>query len=94
MAGYWVIRGSEIRDPAALQEYGKLWAGIAARFDAEIIAGKGIIDTREGPAYPRQLIIRFASYRQAVDCYEDAAYRQAMKLAHRAYDRELSILEG
>lgn len=94
MAGYWVIRGSDIRDQAALQEYGRLWADIAKRFGAEIVAGKGIIDTREGPSYPRQLIIRFASYQQAVDCYEDPAYRQAMQLAHRAYDRELSILEG
>ncbi len=95
MAGYWVVRGSEIRDQDALQEYGKRWAGIAERFGAEVIAGKGAIDTREGASYPRQLILRFVSYQQAVDCYEDPEYQRAMAFALKACDyRELSILEG
>ncbi|MCP4390366.1 MAG: DUF1330 domain-containing protein [Gammaproteobacteria bacterium] len=95
MAGYWVVRGSEIRDQQALQEYGKLWIGIAERFGAEVIAGKGAIDTREGAAYPRQLIIRFDSYQRAVNCYEDPEYQRAMAFALKAYyERELSILEG
>ena len=94
MAGYWIIRGGEIKDADAFQEYAQLWPEIAARFDAEIIAGRGAIETREGLHHPRQLIVRFDSYQQAVDCYEDPKYQQAMKFAHRAYDRELSIVEG
>jgi len=94
MAGYWIVRGSEVRDPDALQAYGELWAGIAARYGAQVIAGKGAVDTREGPQYPRQLIVRFDSYQQAVDCYQDPEYQQAMAHAQQAYDRELSILEG
>jgi uncharacterized protein (DUF1330 family) len=94
MAGYWVVRGSEIKDAAALQEYGALWPPIAARYGAEIIAGKGEIDTREGPHYSRQLLVRFDSYAQAVACYEDPEYQAAMELVRRAYDRELSIVEG
>ncbi len=94
MAGYWLVRGSEIKDPQALQEYAKLWPPIAARYGAEVIAGKGEIDTREGNHYARQLVIRFDSYAQALACYEDAEYQVAMLLAKKAYDRELSILEG
>ena len=94
MAGYWIVRGAEIRDAEALQEYGKLWPEIAARFGAEVIAGKGRAETREGPQYARQLIVRFDSYQQAVDCYEDPGYKTAMEYAHQASDRELSILEG
>lgn len=94
MAGYWVVRGGEIRDPQALQDYSKLWPPIAARYGAEIIAGKGAIETREGPDYSRQLIVRFDSYQQALDCYEDPEYQAAMELVRRAYDRELSIVEG
>jgi uncharacterized protein (DUF1330 family) len=94
MAGYWVVRGSEIKDAAALQEYGKLWPQIAERFGAEVIAGKAAIDTREGPRYARQLIVRFDSYQQALDCYDSPEYQVAMKLAQQAYDRELSIIEG
>lgn len=94
MAGYWIVRGSDIRDQAALQKYGELWASIAARYGAEVIAGRGAVETREGPHFPRQLVIRFKSYQQAVDCYDDPEYRAAMEYALKAYDRELSILEG
>ena len=94
MAGYWLVRGGEIRDPEALQEYGRLWGPIAARYGAEVVGGKGAIDTREGPDYPRQLIVRFDSYQRALECYDDPEYRQAMHYAHKAYDRELSIIEG
>jgi uncharacterized protein (DUF1330 family) len=94
MAGYWVVRGGEIKDPSALATYSELWPPIAARYGAEIIAGKGKFETREGPDYPRQLIVRFDSYQQALDCYEDQEYQAAKELVHRAYDRELSIVEG
>ncbi len=94
MSGYWVVRGSAIKDQEALKQYGELWPGIAQRYGAEIIAGKGQIDSREGPDYPRQLVIKFASYADAIKCYEDPDYQVAMKFALQAYDRELSIIEG
>lgn len=94
MPGYWIVRGAEIRDADALQEYGKLWPEIAARFGAEVIAGKGRVETREGPEYARQLIVRFESYEQALACYDSPEYRAAMKLALQASERELSIVEG
>lgn len=94
MAGYWVVRGSAIRNQAAADEYVSMWLPIAQKYGAEVIAGKGRIDTREGKAFPRQLIIRFPSYDDAVSCYEDPDYARAMKAARQAFDRELSILEG
>jgi uncharacterized protein (DUF1330 family) len=94
MAGYWIVRGAEIRDADALQEYGKLWPSIAAQFGAEVIAGKGQMETREGQHYSRQLIVRFGSYEQALACYDSAEYAPAKKLAQQAYERELAIVEG
>ena len=63
-------------------------------FDGKDALGEGAVETREGPHFPRQLIVRFDSYQQALDCYEDPEYRRAMEFAQRAYDRQLSILEG
>ena len=94
MSGYWVVRGSAIKDEDALKQYGQMWAPIAERYGAEIIAGKGSIDTREGPRHPRHLIVRFPSYQDAVACYEDTEYQEAKIVANKAYDRELVILEG
>ncbi len=89
-----MIRGTEIKDAAALQEYVALWPPMAARYGAEIIAGKGEFDTREGPHYSRQMLVRFDSYALAIACYEDPEYQAALKLVQQAYERELSILEG
>ena len=94
MAGYWIVRGTQIKDTQAMQEYGKLWPDIAARFGAEVIAGKGQVETREGPQFARQLIVRFESYEQALACYDSAQYAPAKKLAQQASDRELVIVEG
>lgn len=96
MAGYWVVRGAAIKDEAALQEYAKMWGPIGERYGAEIIAGKGAVETREGTDYPRQLVIRFASYEQAVACYDDPEYQATMEYVNKAYGgaRELAILDG
>ncbi len=94
MAGYWIVRGAQVKDAEAMQEYGKLWPDIAARFGAELIAGKDRVETREGPEFSRQLIVRFESYEQALACYDSAEYASAKKLAQRASDRELVIVEG
>ena len=94
MAGYWIVRGGETRDADALQEYGKLWLAIAAQFGAELIAGKGRVETPEGTQYARQMIVRFDSYEQALACYQSAEYVAAKKLALQASDRELVIVEG
>jgi len=94
MAGYWIVRGTSIRDQQAADEYVKRWGDVALRYGAEVVAGKGQIDTREGEDYPRQLVIRFPSFEDAVKCYEDPDYVEAMKYSSKAFDRELSILEG
>ena len=76
MAGYWIVRGSGIKDDDALKQYGQLWAPIAQKYGAEVIAGRAAIDTREGVDFPRQLIIRFPSYEDAQACYDDPNTRQ------------------
>ena len=94
MAGYWIVRGGQTTDADALREYGKLWPAIAAQFGAELIAGKGRVETPEGQQYARQMIVRFDSYEQALACYQSAEYTAAKKLALQASDRELVIVEG
>ena len=94
MAGYWIVRGGSIKDADALATYGALWGNIAGRFGAKVIAGKGQINCIEGEDFPRVLIVEFPTYDDALKCYEDEEYKQAMSYAHKAYDRELIIVEG
>ena len=65
MAGYWIIRGN-LRDAAALEEYAARFQPIGARYSVSIVAGKGQVQTVEGPEYGRNLVIRFDSYEAAV----------------------------
>ncbi|NKB75574.1 MAG: DUF1330 domain-containing protein [Gammaproteobacteria bacterium] len=94
MAGYWLVRASESTDAEAASEYAKLWKPIAEKYQAKILVSKGEHKTVEGKDLPRNLLIEFPSYQQALACYNDPDYGEAAELALRAYDRELVILEG
>ena len=93
MPAYWMVRSGEIKDEEALKEYQNRFVNIAPRFEAKIIA-RGKHQTPEGPNFPRMLIVEFPSYDQAIACYEDAEYQEAMLYANRAFDRELTIIDG
>ncbi len=94
MAGYWLVRASASTDAEAAAEYGKLWKPIAEKYQAKILASEGAHKTVEGNDLPRNLLIEFPSYEQALACYNDPDYSEAAEYALRAYDRELTIIEG
>ncbi len=94
MAGYWIVRGSEIRDQEAFDEYARLWSPIGERYEATFVAGRNRHQTREGEECARITLVEFPSFEQAIACYDDPEYQAALKYAHKAYDRELVIVEG
>lgn len=94
MAGYWIIRGSGIEDQEAFDEYARLANPVIERFGAKIMAGRNRHQTREGEECARVLLIEFPSFDQAIACYDDAEYQASIAYAHKAYDRELVIVEG
>jgi uncharacterized protein (DUF1330 family) len=94
MAGYWIVRGSEVKDQGAYDEYARLWSLIAERYGAKFTAGRGRHQTREGKACARIALIEFPSFDQAIACYDDPDYQASLMYAHKAYDRVLDILEG
>lgn len=94
MKGYWIVRGSAIKDEQAMQEYARLWKPLGAKYSARLLAGRGELQAREGKECKRALVIEFPSYEQAIACYEDPDYQTAMEYALKAYDRELIIIEG
>jgi len=94
MAGYWIVKAGPVRDTEAQKAYGELFRRVADRYGAEVIAGRGRVDTREGPESPRQFIVRFDSFETAQAAYDDPDYQAALPIAARMSDRELSIVEG
>ncbi|NEY91520.1 DUF1330 domain-containing protein [Tabrizicola oligotrophica] len=94
MAGYWIVKAGPIRDAEAQQAYVRLFNLVAQRYKAELIAGKGRIETVEGTDFPRQFLIRFDSFETAQAAYRDPDYQASLPFAARMSDRELSIVEG
>ena len=93
MAGYWIVKGGELRDKEAYKEYARRWGPVADRFSARILNAGGRLDAREG-TWGRSVIVEFPSFEQAVACYEDEEYQASLPFARKAYDRDLAIVEG
>jgi uncharacterized protein (DUF1330 family) len=93
MAAYWMVGSGEIIDEDALKEYQSRLVNIGPRFKAKIIA-RGQHQTPEGADFPRVLIVEFPSYQQALACYEDPEYKEAMVYANKALDRQMTIIDG
>ena len=94
MKGYWLILGTAIADQAAQQEYGRLWAPIAAKYGARLNPGKVPPILKEARDTARVVVVEFPSYEKAKACYEDPAYQAAKEFALKASKRDLIIVEG
>lgn len=94
MKGYWLILGSEITDRGAQDEYNRLWAPIAERYQARLNPTKVPPLLREARNTSRVIFAEFPSYEMAKACYEDPAYQEARQFASQASKRDLLIFEG
>lgn len=93
MAGYWIVKGTLV-DEDAFQEYAKLWKPVSEKYGARMLTAGGKSETPEGAAHERVLIVEFDSYQTALDCYNDPDYQASLPFADKAYNRELTIVEG
>lgn len=91
MKGYWLILGSAITDPTAQEDYGKLWAPIAAKYGARLVRDPKDLRLLEGRDTARVLLVEFADLATAQACYDDPAYAVARAKAHEASRRDLVI---
>ena len=94
MPGYWIVRASALEDQEAFDEYVRRWPGVAQRFNAKRLSGRGRFESPEGEAPSRVTLIEFPSYEDALACYEDAEYREALPFVLEAGKRDLLIVEG
>jgi len=94
MKGYWLILGSKIADAEAQTEYARLWAPIAAKYQAKINSTKTPPLLQEARDTARVVVVEFSTLEAAKACYDDVAYQEAMQYALRASKRDLIMFEG
>lgn len=91
--GYW-IGNMDVRDADVYEKYRAANAKPFADFGAKFLVRGGTQQVREGTANPRTVVIEFASYADAVACYESAGYQAAKDIRMSVADGSLIIIEG
>ncbi len=93
MAGYWVVK-VRVSDAESYGEYAKLATAAVANHGGRFIVRGQPAVTKEGEDFPRNVVIEFPSYDQALACYESPEYAEALKFAEGAAERIFAIVNG
>jgi uncharacterized protein (DUF1330 family) len=91
--GYWIAR-VDVRDPEAYKQYVAANAEPLARYGGRFLVRGGASEAVEGVARERNVVLEFASYQAALDCYHSPEYARAKALRLEASDADLLIIEG
>jgi uncharacterized protein (DUF1330 family) len=91
--GYWVAR-VDVEDAEKYKRYVAANAVAFAQFGARFLVRGGRFEAPEGTSRSRNVVIEFASYQDALDCYRSPAYQEALKLRLEFATSDLVIIEG
>ena len=91
--GYWIAH-VDVHDMDAYEAYRQANAVAFAKFGAKFLVRGGTQDVREGALRSRSVVIEFASYADAVACYDSPEYQTAKTLRDPVSDSNTCIIEG
>ena len=93
MPAYWVARVT-VTDPDKYTGYAEAAPEAFAKHNGKILARAGKHEQMEGEGRPRNVVIEFPTFEDAVACYNSEEYQAAR--AHRvdAGEAEIVIVEG
>ncbi|BDY15801.1 hypothetical protein Sulfitobl28_17710 [Sulfitobacter pontiacus] len=92
MPALWIAHVT-VTDEEAYGKYAKLAGPAIAAHGGSFLARGGRFVQLEGKERPRNVVARFASVEDAVDCYNSDAYQEALSHAKDASERELMVVE-
>ena len=91
--GYWIVRG-EVSNPEAYKAYVAANAAAFSKFGARFLARAGKHEVVEGSGASRNVVIEFADYATALDCYRSSEYAAAKALRQGAASIDIVVIEG
>ncbi len=92
MPALWIAHVT-VSDAEAYGKYAELAGPAIAAHGGTFIARGGRFVQLEGKERPRNVVARFPSVEAAVECYNSAAYQEALSHARGASERELMVVE-
>lgn len=91
--GYWIARMT-VNDPNEYPKYIEAAKPAFEKFGARFIVRGGRYDTVEGAGRPRNVVIEFESYDQALACYRSPEYQAAAAIRQTCAEGEIIVIEG
>ena len=91
--GYWIAR-VDVRDAERYKDYVAAAKPAFERFGAKFLARGGAYQKLEGQVRGRNVVIEFASFQAAVDCYNSPEYQIAAAVRLECADAEMVVVEG
>ena len=91
--GYWIVHIT-VRDAAAYPAYLAADKIAFDKYAAKFLVRGGQYEAPEGRSRTRHVVIEFASYAQALECYNSPENQAAARLRQSCADAEVVIVEG
>ena len=92
--GYWIAR-VDVEDAERYRsEYVSRNGAVFARFGGRFLVRGGALANPEGSSRSRNVVIEFASYQAALDCYHSPEYQALVKVRSGFSTCDLVIVEG
>ena len=91
--GYWVFQAT-VTDPETYKQYIGKDAAAFEKYGARFLVRGGQHQIIEIKARPRQVVIEFDSYEQALPCYLSPEYQAAAKFRLASSEADIVIVEG
>ena len=91
--GYWMVR-VDVKDPEAYKGYVAANAKAFAKYGARFLVRGGPFEKVEGEARARNVVIEFASYEAAIDCWNSPEYKEAKAKRDGHAMADVIVIEG
>jgi len=93
MKGYWIARVT-VTDPDQYKLYAEAAPEAFRKYGAKVLARGGRSQQVEGEGRPRNVVIEFASFDDALACYNSPEYQAARARRANAGEAEIVLVEG
>ena len=94
MKAYWVCVYEKIDNAEKLKEYAVKAKPTIEKFSGKFLARGGKNRSTDGIVSPRTVVIEFADYKTALECYDSKEYQEAHEFLKGHVIRHHQIVEG
>jgi uncharacterized protein (DUF1330 family) len=94
MRAYWIAIYKDMKNPENIKRYAEKALPAIKKYNGNILARGGKVETIEGIPSPRTVLIEFPSMSDAINCYNSTEYQEAKKIGNGEFNRHIQIVEG